>query len=662
MPNNIYALLIGIDHYLAPSVPPLRGCVNDVQGVYALFVNRLGVPAENIKLLINEQATRANIIHAWREQFGTRAGAGDYLFFQFSGHGSQASSADPAELDGFDETLVAYDSRDPGHYDILDKELAHLIWEVEQKPVRLTLLLDCCHSGSGTRAGGNNRPLVRQCERDLRQRPSGMLLAPMNEAESTITTSGHWLPAATAASQHVLVAACRDEELANEYQSPEVGQWHGAVTYFFLQTMQQYRPGLTWAALYDLIYAQVRATYPAQSPQLEGPGDWQIFGNLVQESTGHLLVLQSSSARVQISGGAAVGLRPGGRVALYSPASNGIGKPLTLATVDEVTVEQAWATIDQPLLAPIGSRVKIVSFAGADPQHTVGVDDPLVCTQIAQANQGQPSAFLKIVAPLASNQTAEFFVVVADEHYRLEDATGAQLVVERFPITLAGAAKLVNTLEHLAIYRNVQRLRNTAAFSALQGAIALNEPLMLGADAADNRVGPSTIRQPGGELVAAAGQTICFTVQNKAKVPLYVTVLRLNQANWRIQRLFPMRAWSEKLAPGRSTLPISAQLGLAASMPAETSEIFKVFATTVSTAFDVLQLPALHQGDIHSAPTTRIDSALDRLLNALRHPNTRRFRTVQDDATDDQWITAQWEIRVVESPQISENQKKRRPT
>lgn len=656
MPNNIYALLIGIDHYLAPAVPPLRGCVNDVQAVYALLVKRLGVPAENIKLLVNEQATRANIIHAWREQFGTRAGAGDYLFFQFSGHGSQARSADPAELDGFDETLVAYDSRDPGQYDILDKELAHLIGEVEQKSVRLTVLLDCCHSGSGTRAGGNNRPLARQCERDLRQRPFDTLITPTNETASTITASCHWLPTANPSSQHVLLAACRDEELANEYRAPEVGQWHGAVTYFFLQTMQEYHPGLTWAALYDLIYAQVRATYPAQSPQLEGPSDWQIFGNLVQESTNYLLVLETNSVRVKISGGAAVGLRPGGRVALYSPASNGVGKLLTLATVDEVTVDQAWATLDQPLLAPVGSRVKIVNFGGADPQHPVGVDDPLVCTRIMLADQGQPSLFLKIVAPLDSSQTPEFLVVIADGHYRLEDATGTQLVVELFPVTPAGAAKLVNALEHLAIYQNVQRLRNTAV-SALQGAISLSEPLMFGADAAGNQVGPRAIRQPGGELVAAAGQTICFTVQNKAKVPLYITVLRLNQANWSIQRLFPMRAWSEKLAPGRSTLPISAQLGLADSMPAPTSELFKVFATTVATAFDVLQLPALNQGDIHSAPTTRTGSALDRLLNALCHPNTRRFRTVQDDATDDQWITAQWEIRVVASPQISGNQK-----
>ena len=189
-------------------------------------------------------------------------------------------------------------------------------------------------------------------------------------------------------------------------------------------------------------------------------------------------------------------------------------------------------------------------------------------------------------------------------------------------------------------------MRNTAVDPALRGAIIISEPTASGADAGGNLTNPTPIRQPGGELVAVAGRKITFTVQNKAKEPIYLTVLRL-QADWRIQRIFPVRTWSDKLAPGRSTLPISVRLNAPDQAQPQGTEIFKIFATTIATSFDVLQLPALQQGDIHGGPTARTDSGLGRLLNAVRHTGTRVFQTFGADATDDQWITAQLEIKVL---------------
>ena len=145
-------------------------------------------------------------------------------------------------------------------------------------------------------------------------------------------------------------------------------------------------------------------------------------------------------------------------------------------------------------------------------------------------------------------------VEVVDDHYVLEDATGDRLVVETPAVTPEGATTVVNILEHLAIYRNIQQLRNTAVVPGLQGAIAIGELTMFGPDTAGKLTNATLVRQPGGEFVAVANRKIVFTVQNKAKEPIYLTVLRL-QADWRIQRIFPVRAWSEKLAPGRSTLP-----------------------------------------------------------------------------------------------------------
>ncbi len=170
MANRFFALLVGIDRYANPhQAPHLRGCVADAEGAYALLVNRFGVPPADIRLLtarVNPSdnpddpttlPTRANIIAGWQEHLG-QAGPGDVVFFQYSGHGSQARSQDPSEPDGYDETIVPHDARTPGIHDLADKELARLIYQIEQQGAQVLVLLDCCHAG-----GGRARSPKRRC-------------------------------------------------------------------------------------------------------------------------------------------------------------------------------------------------------------------------------------------------------------------------------------------------------------------------------------------------------------------------------------------------------------------------------------------------------------------------------------------------------------------
>src|SRR5207253_1764991 len=104
--------------------------------------------------LIDQQATRQAVIDGFRAHLG-RARAGDVVLFYYSGHGSQ-EGAPPEfwrfEPDRLDETLVCWDSRMPGRFDLADKELAQLIAEVAEPGPHVLVVLDCCHSGSGTRA------------------------------------------------------------------------------------------------------------------------------------------------------------------------------------------------------------------------------------------------------------------------------------------------------------------------------------------------------------------------------------------------------------------------------------------------------------------------------------------------------------------------------
>jgi hypothetical protein len=143
------ALLIGVSNYEA-GLPPLAGSKNDVMLIRELLVHKFGFDRANIQVLIDEQATRQGIFAAV-ENLSKRSGPDDIVLIHFSGHGSQAPDTNGDEPDGFDETILPHDSRTPGIADITDDEINTLVSRFDSQSV--VVILDSCHSGTGTRSG-----------------------------------------------------------------------------------------------------------------------------------------------------------------------------------------------------------------------------------------------------------------------------------------------------------------------------------------------------------------------------------------------------------------------------------------------------------------------------------------------------------------------------
>lgn len=226
MTHHIYALLVGINHY-DPSnyVPPLRGCNNDAKAMQAYLEGRVAQDNNqlHLKLLLNEQATRQAIIDGFRDHL-CQADPDDVAFFYYAGHGSQENAPEEfwqIEPDHLDETLVCYDSRTDDSWDLADKELAKLIAEVAANNPHIVVILDCCHSGSGTRDPLLSTEATRRAPIDTRQRPlSSFIVFPSELPKAPTTrslntpTSGWYMHG-----RHILMAACRDIELSKE-------EWH----------------------------------------------------------------------------------------------------------------------------------------------------------------------------------------------------------------------------------------------------------------------------------------------------------------------------------------------------------------------------------------------------------------------------------------------------
>ena len=142
------ALLVGINRYPDPS-NELKGCVNDVRQMAETLKSRYGFPGDgNMRILTDARATTKAILDglAW---LTAGASPGDSLVFHYSGHGSQVPDKNGDETtDRLDEILCPYDL--DWDHPLTDDDLAAACAGVPQGAL-LTVILDCCHSGTGLR-------------------------------------------------------------------------------------------------------------------------------------------------------------------------------------------------------------------------------------------------------------------------------------------------------------------------------------------------------------------------------------------------------------------------------------------------------------------------------------------------------------------------------
>ncbi len=153
--RRVYALLVGIDAYLPP-INPLWGCRNDIAALEQYLRARVGAELA-LRTLYDDEATRDAVIAGFRDHLA-QAAVGDTALFVYAGHGSEEPA--PAEVASLEatgriQTLMLHDcGRRVGRKlrrALADKELAVLLSEVAERGPHIAVILDCCHSGSGTR-------------------------------------------------------------------------------------------------------------------------------------------------------------------------------------------------------------------------------------------------------------------------------------------------------------------------------------------------------------------------------------------------------------------------------------------------------------------------------------------------------------------------------
>lgn len=283
------ALLVGINAY--PS-SPLRGCLNDVQQIHDLLTGTYGFASGDIKILRDGEATLSGIERelAWLAEAGPGSDAGDVRVFHYSGHGSYVADTSGDEPDGADECLVPVDYKTSGM--LIDDRLAEL-YEKIPAGSNLTLLMDCCHSGTNQRdlerdmvfrflpVAEDELDKIEQARTKYEEEQEAFIVSKLREArdlkEEELESKVKDLLQAFKATRfgdvsnregNILLAGCKDiQTSADAYIS---GDYHGAFTYYLIDSIKSLGTTATYRQVASALASRLKQNRYSQIPQLEG--------------------------------------------------------------------------------------------------------------------------------------------------------------------------------------------------------------------------------------------------------------------------------------------------------------------------------------------------------------------------------------------------------
>ncbi len=228
---KIWAVIVGVSSY--DHMPVLKYPDDDAYRIYAFLKSPEGgaLDDEQIRILIDEDASKVNITQAMREVFW-KAGPNDLVFLYFSGHGLKGAFL-PIDFDGASNKLY--------------HEEVNAILEKSKAKLKLCIA-DACHSGSLLAMRGGKYPsaLNTYYESLARSRAGTALIMSSKSDETSLESSG----LRQGVFSHFLIRGLKGEADSNSNKVVSIQE------------------------LFDFVYSRVRSyTGNRQSPVIQGNYD-----------------------------------------------------------------------------------------------------------------------------------------------------------------------------------------------------------------------------------------------------------------------------------------------------------------------------------------------------------------------------------------------------
>lgn len=251
---NKRAVVVGINKYQYPG-NDLNGCVNDAEDIYDLLVYMYDFKPENIKLLTDEKATKANIIEElnWLVKESVND---DIAFYYHSSHGTQIKDVNGDEKDGLDEVLCTHDF---SFDDCLTDDMLSEIFVKFGKDTSFTMMVDACHSGSA------DKHIFTKEEKQphkIKYIPHPYLVPDIAMKKKRIGRCSKYV------NKHLLISGCQDNQTSAE--AIIGGKSRGAMTYFLTTLLKEGYNTKAVNVLRDVLLNTLKGNGYTQRPNFDG--------------------------------------------------------------------------------------------------------------------------------------------------------------------------------------------------------------------------------------------------------------------------------------------------------------------------------------------------------------------------------------------------------
>lgn len=429
------ALLVAVTQYDEKKIRSLEGPNNDVILLWRELMRR-GFQSADMTVLADRMPTRADTpreagsptraaILDGLKALAAKAQAGDFVVFQFSGHGSTQPVTDPAaqiepEPDGRDQVLLP---RDTGLFDsklgsirnaIIDDELALAIDAIRLKGATVWAVIDACHAGTVTRSVGES--VTRAVRGSTLGVPAGPGVA--SAAPASARRSGTFVARASTDKAPLIgfyAVDARTEAIERPFPSYAPGlagrtgqERIGVFTAHLVRALKTGKAG-TFRDLARLVatdIAKLQGSASAPLPVFDGDLDRPIGGGEAVPAVRYEAEVDDKG--VSIAAGAVQGFEVGAGLALFDGPlrdSKQLGKArivegtaaTSLATIEADAIVRfgtaAWAEVEEPAVS--------FTFRVARPEISDGAEGGRINQLIDKAKDGngRRALAIELVAP-----------------------------------------------------------------------------------------------------------------------------------------------------------------------------------------------------------------------------------------------------------------------
>jgi hypothetical protein len=370
-----FALLIGIDVYQpagtqavkpagAPaegrwagglSFPNLKGPTHDVEAMRALLTSqKYGVPNDDahIQVLLNGQATHDAMLTAMRKVLVTDRKAGDTVVLYVSSHGSlrvnTKGTGAQFEVDGkavpLENSLVPADGY-KGVDDIYSSQLRRIYGDAANKGVRLTVIIDACHSGSLGRGAGDHGLVPRMIDYDPRD------LAPEEVDDPDASRPA---PESLPVNPVLVISAAQKDQSAMDVQ--DATPPHGLFTQALVEALEAMPASAPALDVFRRVIVDMEINgsvnqQPALDSTLERKRE-PLFGGTAVTGELRASVVSTEEGTILLDTGLAADIGPGSTFIALVPDSHGV------RTVLKVTGSEGVTRSDAVIVLPANGKVK----------------------------------------------------------------------------------------------------------------------------------------------------------------------------------------------------------------------------------------------------------------------------------------------------------------